>query len=227
MTNTRENHFWKINNVLANSWWRGIDMNCGAGWCRDKQREAQAIHICLVHSKQYMNEYACEAGWWTKDSQFAKELIRMWDLSGAWASLQPPSGQKSISADMMYGLCPSWVCPAPLPWRAWLPGMASGKPAVCRLLWSHDCGDFQKWSVWWSWRCHWVPPYPGFLSQVGRNQRKFPTDCLYSPASKRRVRFGVENVAQDECKPKKPHLFHGSSLYPQSQEIILLTEKTY
>lgn len=77
------------------------------------------------------------------------------------------------------------------------------------------------------WRCHWVPPYLGFPSWVDRKQRKFPADCLYSPASKRRVRFGVENVAQDECKPKKPHLFHGSSLYPQSREIILLTEKTY
>lgn len=149
MINTRENHFWKINNVLANSWWRGIDRNCGAGWGRDKQEEHQAIHICLVHSKKYMNEYAHEARWWTKDN-FAKERIRMWALSGAWASLQPPSRQRSISADMMYGLCPSWVCPAPQPRRAWLPGTASGKQAVCRLLWSHGCGDFQKWSAWWS-----------------------------------------------------------------------------
>lgn len=218
MTNTRGYHFWKINNVLANSWWRGIDRNCGAGWCRDKQRKHQAIHICLGHSKNDMSKYGCEAGWRIKENNFVKELIRMWTLSGAWAALQPPVRQRSISADMMYGLCPSCVCPAPQPWRAWLPGTASGKPAVCRLLWSHDYGDFQKWCAWW---------YQGFLNWMGRNQRKFPTDCLYSPASKCRVRFGVENVAQDECKPKKPHLFHGSSLYPQSREIILLTEKTY
>lgn len=76
-------------------------------------------------------------------------------------------------------------------------------------------------------RCCWVPPLWEFLNWMGRNRRKFPTDCLYSPASKRRVGFWVENVAQDNCKPKKPHLFHGLSLYPQSQEIILLTEKAY
>lgn len=230
MTNTKGYGFQKIYNVLANSWWRGIERNCGVGWCKHKQGEHQAIHICLAHSKSYMSEYGHEAGWWTEENNFVKELIRMWGLSGAWAALQPPSRQRSISADMM-----SWHACVPSGFAQ--PHSPRGPGSLAWLQGSQQfAGFFGAMAVvtfrnglhgGHCWRCHRVPPYQGFLNRMGRNQRKFPTDCLYSPASKRRVRFGVENVAQDECKPKKPHLFHGSSLYPQSQEIILLTEKTY
>lgn len=73
----------------------------------------------------------------------------MWGLNGAWVALQPLSRQIHVSVGM-YDLRLSWVCPAPQPPRAWLPGRASGTPAICRLLWSHDHGDFQRWSAWWS-----------------------------------------------------------------------------
>ena len=73
----------------------------------------------------------------------------MWGLSGAGAALQPLSRQRLISVGM-YDLRLSWVCLAPQPLRAWLPVSSSGTPAVCRFLWSHDHGDFQKWSARWS-----------------------------------------------------------------------------
>lgn len=155
MTNIRGYHFWKINNVLANSWWRGIDRNWWAGWCRDKQGEHQAMHICHAHSKKYMSEYAREAGWWRKENNFVRELIWMWALSGAWAALQPPSRQRSISDMTLYGLCPSWVCPAPKgSWQAslepWLWGLLE---MLCMVV---TAGGATGYLHTWDFQVEWI-----------------------------------------------------------------------
>lgn len=204
----------------------------------------------------YMSKCAYETGWQTKENSLALEPLQIWGLSGHGRPFNHSAGRDpSPLACIMqiWGLTghgqpfnhlagrdPSpWACIIPSasplsffsPTAPWGPGSLVGLQGRQR-----PAGFFGPMTMvtfrnglcsGHSQRCCRVPLYWGFLDWMGRNQRKFPTDCLYTPASKRRVRFWVESVAQDDCKPKKPHLFHGSSLYPQSQEIILLTEKAY
>lgn len=161
---------------------------------------------------------------WTKRITLERDRYEcgVWQVHGQ--PFNHSEGKRPISASM-YDLHLSWVCSVTQPPRAWHPGRTSGSPLVCRILWSHDHGDFKKWSSQSSQPEVLLGTSLLRISELHGKKLEEVSDCLYCPVSKCRVRFWVENVAQDYCKPKKPHLFHGSSLYPQSQEIILLTEK--
>lgn len=123
----------------------------GVGACR---REAKGTlrntHLSWALQKLHnRSKCACEAAWRRKKNNLAKEITWIWGLSGAQVALQPLSRQRPVSAGMC-NLHLSWVCPGPQPPRTWVPGGTSETTVVCRFLWSHNHGDFQKWSAWWS-----------------------------------------------------------------------------
>lgn len=221
--NTSTYYFRKINNGLKNRRWRWFDRSWAV--CVQKRNKGSTEQYTKIgHSKNYVTWVSArEAKWWKKENNLAKEPIWMWGLSG-------PSTTQQAETHLCWHV-QSLSLGFGQPHSLWGPGSLAGLQGC-----QQSAGFFRATTMVTfrnglcgscSHRCCWVPPHGEFLNRMGRNQGKFLTDCLYSPASKHRVRFWVENVAQDNCKPKKPHLFHGSSLYPQSQEIILLTEKAY
>lgn len=145
MANSRGYCFWKLIMFYQTAGEGELTGIVGLGGAKtSKGNTKQYTFVWYTPRSTWVSMHVRQGG-----EQKRTTWSRNWSECGLWGGLGSPSvtWQRSISADMMYGVCPSWVCPAPQPWKAWLPGTASGKPAVCRLLWRHD---FQKWSAWWS-----------------------------------------------------------------------------